>query len=52
MQDKISLVELKERVLNDNTLSLSLIDKIGVILCDNREYIYKILKRQNDKSTN
>lgn len=40
----MSLKELKEKVLADNSLNLSVKDTLGVVLCDNKEYIYKVLK--------
>lgn len=52
MTEKITLKQLKERVLNDSTLNIPNIEIIGIFMCDNKEYIYKILQRENDRNTN
>lgn len=40
----MTLQELKKNTLNDKTLNLSLVEIIGVLSCDNKEYIQKVLK--------
>ena len=42
---EITLEELKENTLNNNTLNLDLKEVLGIALCDNKEYIYKVIER-------
>jgi hypothetical protein len=42
-----TIQQLKENILNDTTLKLSLVEILGITLCDNKEYIYKVLKGKN-----
>ena len=41
----MTLAELKKNTLNDSTLNLSLVEIIGIILCDNEEYILKVIQK-------
>lgn len=54
---EITLEELKENTLNNNTLNLDLKEVLGIALYDNKEYIYKVIERKktaenNKKQTN
>ncbi len=54
---EITLEELKENTLNNNTLNLDLKEVLGIALCDNKDYIYKVIERNktaenNKKQTN
>ena len=42
---EITLEELKENTLNNNTLNLDLKEVLGIALCDNKDYIYKVIER-------
>ena len=42
---EITLEELKENTINNNTLNLDLKEVLGIALCDNKEYIYKVIER-------
>jgi len=37
-----TLKELKIKMLTDKTLNLTDMDKLGIVICDNKEYLYKI----------
>ena len=41
----MTLEELKKNTLNDNSLSLSYVERIGIVLCDNKEYILKVIQK-------
>lgn len=41
----MTLQELKKNTLNDKTLNLSLVEIIGVLSCDNKEYILKVIQK-------
>lgn len=41
----MNLEELKKNTLNDKTLNLSFVETIGIILCDNKEYIQKVIEK-------
>ena len=43
---EITLEELKENTLNNNTLNLDLKEVLGIALCDNKEYVYKVIERK------
>jgi hypothetical protein len=41
-----TLKELKIKMLTDKTLNLTDMDKLGIVICDNKEYLYKLLNKQ------
>ena len=44
--DEISLKELKENTINNISLGLDIVDILGITLCDNRDYIYKLIEKK------
>ena len=44
--DEISLKELKENTINNMSLGLDIVDILGITLCDNRDYIYKLIEKK------
>ena len=42
----MTLEELKKNTLNDNSLSLSYVEMIGIYSCDNKEYIEKVIQKR------
>lgn len=44
---ELSLKELKEITINNTSLGLGIVDILGVTLCDNRDYIYKLIEEKN-----
>lgn len=44
--DEISLKELKENTINNISLGLDFVDILGITLCDNRDYIYKLIEKK------
>ena len=47
----MSLQKLKIETINNNTLNLTLLETLGIVLCDNEDYIYKLLKNKLKKMT-
>ena len=45
----MSLQKLKIETINNNTLNLTLLETLGIVLCDNEDYIYKLLKNKLKK---
>ena len=43
---EISLKELKENTINDMSLGLDMTEITGVVLCDSKEFIHKLIKRK------
>lgn len=52
MKEEMSLEELKKYVIKDSKLNLSIKEIFGVFSCDNKEYIYKVLKENSAKNEN
>lgn len=48
---EITLKELKENTINNTSLGLDMVEIIGITLCDNKEYIYKLLKHKIAEKT-
>lgn len=46
---ELSLKELKEYTIYNNNLKLTLMEILGVFLCDNKEYIYKLYRENSAK---
>lgn len=42
----MNLQELKKNTLNNKALNLSLIEIIGILSCDNKEYIEKVMRNK------
>ena len=43
---EVSLKELKENTINNVELGLDIADILGITLCDNRDYIYKLIEKK------
>ena len=43
---EVSLKELKENTINNVELGLDIVDILGITLCDNRDYIYKLIEKK------
>lgn len=43
---EVSLRELKENTINNVELGLDIADILGIALCDNRDYIYKLIEKK------
>ena len=43
---EVSLKELKENTINNVWLGLDIVDILGITLCDNRDYIYKLIEKK------
>ena len=43
---EVSLKELKENTINNVELGLGIADILGITLCDNRDYIYKLIEKK------
>jgi hypothetical protein len=46
----MTLAELKKNTIDDKTLNLTLVEIIGVLSCDNKEYIQKVIKSKECSS--
>ena len=45
-KEEISLKELRENTINDVSLGLNIKDILGISLCDNKEYIHKLVEKK------
>ena len=43
---EVSLKELKENTINNVELGLDIVDILGITLCDNRDYVYKLIEKK------
>ena len=46
---EISLKELKENTINDVSLGLNIGDILGISLCDNKEYIHRLVEKKTSE---